>query len=44
MKLLQYHGGSPEKPQVLILAPTGVASSNINGTTVHSALGLPHRE
>ena len=42
-KLLQYHGGSPEKPRVLILAPTGVASINVNGTTVHSVLGLPCR-
>ena len=25
-KLLQYHGGSPEKPRVLVLAPFGVAS------------------
>ena len=39
--MLQYHGGSPEKPQVLILAPTGVASINVNDTTAHSALGLP---
>ena len=38
-KLLQYHGGSPEKPRVLILAPTGVASININGTAIHSAFG-----
>ena len=39
--MLQYHGGSPEKLQVLILAPSEDASSNINATTVHSALGLP---
>ena len=26
---------------MLIIAPTGVASINLNGTTVHSALGLP---
>ena len=39
--MLQYHGGSPEKPQVLILIPTGVASINVNDTTAHSALGLP---
>ena len=42
-KLLQYHGTSPEKPRVLILAPTGVASINVNGTTIHSALNLPYR-
>ena len=40
-KLLQYHGGSLEKSQFLILAPTGVASININGTITHSAFGLP---
>ena len=28
---------------MLILALTGVASINVNGTTVHSALGLPCR-
>ena len=28
---------------MLILAPTGVASINVNGTTVHSALGLQCR-
>ena len=38
--MLHYHGGFPEKPRVLILAPTEVASINVNGTTVHSALGL----
>ena len=42
-KLLQYHGTSPVKPRVLILAPTGVASINVNGTTIHSALNLPCR-
>ena len=39
-KLLQYLCSSPEKPGVLILAPTGVASINATGTTVHSALDL----
>ena len=28
---------------MLILAPTGVASINVNATTVHPALGLPCR-
>ena len=41
--LLQCHDGSPEKQQEWILALTGEASSNINGTSVHSALGLPCR-
>ena len=40
-KLLQDHGSSPEKPRVLILAPNGVASINVNGTTIHSGLNLP---
>ena len=39
-KLLQHHGGSLGKSRVLILAPTGVASININGKTIHSAFGL----
>ena len=42
-KLLQYHGGSPEKPRVIISAITGVACINTNGTTMHSAFGLPCR-
>ena len=41
LKLLQYHGGSPEKPRVLISAQTGVSSINLNGTTIHSAFGVP---
>ena len=40
-KLLQYPGGYPEKPRVLILASTGVASINVNGTTVQSVLDFP---
>ena len=39
--MLQYHGGSPDKPGVLILAPTGVASINVSGITIHSALSIP---
>ena len=42
-KLRQGHTGCPEKPRVLNLAHTGVANINVNGTTVHSALGLPCR-
>ena len=30
-KLLQYYGGSPEKPQVVVLEPTGVVSINVSG-------------
>ena len=32
---------NPEKPAVLLMAPTGVAAININGTTIHSALAIP---
>ena len=30
-KLLSFKGGDPEKPRILILAPTGVATINIDG-------------
>ena len=33
-----YNGGDPDKPRVLLLAPTGVAAVNIDGTTIHSRL------
>ena len=40
-KLLPFKGGDPENfPRILILAPTGVAAININGTTVYTALGM----
>ena len=35
-----YKGGHPEKPRILLLAPTGVAAINIDGTTIHTALGI----
>ena len=36
------HGQSnAEKPTVLLMAPTGVAAININGTTIHTALAIP---
>ena len=31
----------PENPTVLLMAPTGVAAININGTTIHTALAIP---
>ena len=34
-KGLIYKGGELEKPRILLLAPTGVAAININGTTIH---------
>ena len=39
-KTLLYHATNPEKPRVLLLGPTGIAAININGTTVHSGLGI----
>ena len=35
-----YKGGELEKPRILLLAPAGVAAININGTTIHSGLGI----
>ena len=36
------HGiSNPENSTVLLMAPTGVASININGTTIHTALAIP---
>jgi len=40
-KTLSYGSSHIEKPNILLLAPTGVAAVNINGTTIHSALGIP---
>ena len=39
-KLLPFKGGDPEKPRILILAPTGVTAINIDGTTINTALGI----
>ena len=39
-KVLIYKGGEIGKPRILLLAPTGVAAININGTTIHSGLGI----
>ena len=39
-KLLSFRGGDPEKPRILILAPTGLAAINIGGTTILTALGI----
>ena len=39
-KVLQYHGGSPGEQHVLIFLPTGVASINLNGITIHLAVGI----
>ena len=39
-KFLGYKGGDADIPRILFLAPTGVATININGTTIHSGLGI----
>ena len=36
-KVLTYKGGHPEKPRILLLAPTGAAAIYIDGTTIHTA-------
>ena len=40
-KTFNLYYGSPDKPKVLILAPTGVAAINIIGTTINSGLSIP---
>ncbi|XP_057299096.1 uncharacterized protein LOC130629775 [Hydractinia symbiolongicarpus] len=40
-KALSYRAGNLEKDKILILAPTGIAAINIEGNTIHSALGIP---
>ena len=39
-KVLIYKGGELEKPRILLLAQTGAAAININGTTIHSGLQI----
>ena len=41
-RILVFPGQNPdEEPSIAITASTGKAACNINGTTVHSAFGLP---
>lgn len=40
-QLLLYQGGDPNKLRVVALAPIGVATININGTTIHYELIIP---
>ena len=40
-KTFNLYSGSPDKPKVRVLAPTGVATININGTTINSGLSMP---
>ena len=39
-KILLYNSRNPDKPRILLFAPTGVAAINIGGTTMHTALGI----
>ena len=41
VKTFRYGGMNPENPTVLLLAPTGVAAINIDGTTINTALAIP---
>ena len=40
IKVLGCKGGDADKPRILLLPPTRVAAVNINGTTIHSGLGI----
>ena len=40
-KTFNLYSGSPDKPKVLILAPAGVVTININGTTINLGLSIP---
>jgi len=40
-KALSYGEGDVNKTKILMLAPTGVAAVNVDGSTIHSALGIP---
>ena len=40
-KMFLYHSGNPDKVRVLLLATTGAAAINIDGTTIHSGLNIP---
>ena len=35
-----YKGSDADKPRILLLVTTGVAATNINGTTIYSRLGI----
>ena len=39
-KDMMYKGVDPEKPRILLLAPTGVSAVHINGTTIHAGLQI----
>ena len=39
-KVFLYRSAYPAKPRILLLTPTGVATININGNTIHSRLHI----
>ena len=39
--IFRHASANPQLPSVLLMAPTGVAAININGTTIHTALAIP---
>ena len=41
IKTFRHPPVNPDRPTVLLMAPTGVAAININGTTINSALAIP---
>ena len=41
IKTFSHSSVNPELPTVLLMAPTGVAAINIDGTTVNTGLGIP---
>ena len=41
VKTFRYGTVNPDRPTVALMAPTGVAAININGTTIHTALSVP---
>ena len=41
VKTFRYGTVNPDRPTVALMAPTGVAAININGTTIHTALSIP---
>ena len=40
-KVFSYRAMTLDKPKVLLAAPTGIAAVNIDGTTIHTSLGIP---
>ena len=40
-KAFNFHAGSPDLQKVLKIAPTCIASINIDGTIINTALGIP---